>query len=263
MTTVQSMLARRCRTVAVIAVGASLLAGCAFDNDSLVAPVVLQSPYPASRGEVLFAVAPPANESGVSSVDVLAVGDQLVAAISEAHGLAAVPMNRTLAAMTAKGIPAIRTPRDARALADALGVDGVIVASVTAYDPYDPPKLGLALGLFMRDTDNASTLDPKSLQSAYTDQTSAPNRTTYPDRPASTVVDHLDGANHEVLIDLKEYAKGRHDPKSALTWHRYTASMDLYTQFAAYHAMRRLLEEEHNRLGPLAAAPTTEGKEHK
>jgi hypothetical protein len=256
------MLARRRPLAAAVALGASVLAGCAFDNDTLVAPVVLQSPYPASRGEVLFAVAPPANESGVSGVDVLTVGDQLVAAISEAHGLAAVPMNRTLAAMTAKGIPAIRTPRDARVLADALGVDGVVVPSITAYDPYDPPKLGLAIGLFMRDTDTASNLDPKALQSAYTDQTAAPRPTSFADRPASTVVDHLDGSNQQVLIDLKDYAKGRHDPNSALTWRRYTASMDLYTQFAAYHAMRRLLQEEHNRLGTLAAAPT-EDKEHK
>ena len=262
MTTAQTMLARRGLALALLVVAVAANPGCIFDNDQLVAPDVLQSPYPASRGEVLFAVAPPVNESGVSGVDVLAVGDQLVAAISEAHGLSAVPMNRTLAAMTAKGIPAVRTPRDARVLADALGVDAVIVASVTAYDPYDPPKLGLALGLFMHDVDTASTLDPTKLQSAYTDQTPSQARTTYPEHPASTVVDHLDGANHEVLIDLKEYAKGRHDPKSALTWHRYTASMDLFTQFAAYHAVQRLLQQEHNRLGALAAAPS-EGKEHK
>ncbi len=66
------------------------LAGC-ITSEELVPPVVLQSPYLATRGEVLIAVAPPVNESGVSTVDVLAIGDELVAAVSEANGLSAVP----------------------------------------------------------------------------------------------------------------------------------------------------------------------------
>lgn len=251
MTTVQNMLARRAITLALLC-AVPALDGCA-QKEELVPPVTLSSPYPAARGEVLIAVAPPANESGVSSIDVLAVGDQLVAAVSEAHGLSGIPMNRVLAAMTAKGLPAIRTPREAKILADALGADGVIVASVTAYDPYDPPKLGLALGLFMRDAQDAIQVDPKELSSAYTDQPRV-NRTTFTDRPASTVVEHLDASNHEVLLQLKEYARGRHDPKSALTWRRYTASMDLYTQFAAYQCVKRLLQQERFRLGAVAAA---------
>jgi hypothetical protein len=263
MTTVQSMLARwRAAGLIALTLAAGALAptGCASNDDALISPVVLQSPYLTTRGEVLIAVAPPTNESGVSGVDVLVVGDELVAAVSEAKGLSAVPMNRTLAAMTAKSLSGIRSPRDARVLADALGVDGVIVSSITAYDPYDPPKLGLSLALYMRDAETASQLDPKALSAAYTEPIS--NRTTYPDRPAATVVEHLDAANHEVLIELKEFAKGRHDPKSALTWRRYTASMDLYTQFAAYHSVRRLLQQEQVRLGTLAAA-SSEGKEQK
>lgn len=260
MTTVQNMLAR-CAFPFVLG-GALALSACA-PQDQLVMPATLQSPYSVERGEVIIAVAPPSNESGVSTVDVLVVGDELVAAVSEAHGLSAIPMNRTLAAMSAKGLAGIRTPREAKVLADALGVDGVIVGSVTAYDPYDPPKLGLALGLFMRDERDAISLDPKELSAAYTDQAGR-NRTSFEERPSSTVVEHLDAANHEVLIELKEYAKGRHDPKSALTWRRYTASMDLYTQFVAYQCVKRLLQEEHARLGALAgAAAVDEGKEQK
>lgn len=260
MTTVQHMLARLCFSLASLSLGALTLTGCA-PREELVAPTALHSPYPASHGEVLIAVAPLANESGVSTVDVLSVGDQLVASVSEARGLSAVPMNRTLAAMTAKGLRSIRSPREARILADALGVDGVIIGSVTAYDPYDPPKIGLSLGLFMREFDPAPPFDPKQLSQSYTDQ-NVLAKSSYSERPAAAVVEHLDAANHEVLMDLKDYAKGRHDPKSALTWRRYTASMDLYMQFAAYHTVRRLLQEEHNRLGPVATA-STEGKEQK
>ena len=260
MTTVQTMLARGLKFATALLIGACALTGCASKDDGLVSPNVLVSPFAASRGEVLLAVAPPMNESGVSTVDVLLIGDELVAALSEARGLSAVPMNRTLAAMSAQGLKGVRSPAEAKVLAGALGVDGVVVASVTAYDPYDPPKIGLALALYMKDAAAATPVDPRSLTGAYTDQP-ARGGTTFQQRPAASVVEHMDAANHEILIDLKDFARGRHDPKSALTWRRYTASMELYTQFAAYRTVRRLLEKETERLGAELAVAGTEGKE--
>lgn len=257
-----SMFARQMGRVAALAACATIAAwnaGCANKGDELVRPTVTQSPFPVEQGEVLIAVAPPMNESGVSTVDVLAVGDELVGAVSEARGLSAVPMNRTIAAMVSKGLSGIRSPMDAKVLAEALGVDGVVVSSITAYDPYDPPKIGMSLALFMMDSKSAPALDPGELTAAYTDQRPGP-RTTFTDRPAAVAIEHLDASSHEVLIELKEFAKGRHDPKSALTWRRYTASMELYTQFAAYHTVRRLLDKESDRRGPVAAAPS-EGKD--
>src|SRR6185369_9689416 len=120
-------------------------------------------------GETLWAVAPLANESGVSTLDASKVSDALAGAVGQARGMGAIPVNRVFAAMAAKNITFIRTPQDARIVADALGVDGLIVGSVTAYDPYDPPKLGLNLALFQREKPEASSLDPKALQRSYTD----------------------------------------------------------------------------------------------
>ncbi len=114
----------------------------------------------------------------------------------------------------------------------------------------------------MRDmASETAQLDPKSLQTAYTDGP-APNRSSYSERPAAATVEHLDAANHEVLIELKEFAKGRHDPKSALTWKRYTASYGSVHTVRGVPLVGRLLQQEHNRLGPVAAAPT-EGKDKK
>jgi hypothetical protein len=253
------MLRRTARILVALGASALALSGCASKRDVLVAPNVIRSPYVETRGELLIAVAPPLNESGVSAIDVLAIGDELVAAVSEAEGLSGIPMNRTLAAMSARKLAGIRSPEDAKALAGALGVDGVIVPSITAYDPYDPPTIGLSLALFVQDTQLTPHVDPKALAASYTDQQPG-GPTTFKERPAAAVVEHLDAANHQVLMSLKEYAKGRHDPKSALTWRRYTASMELYTEFAAYHTVRRLLEAEQTRQGELAAA-STEGKE--
>ncbi len=257
MTTVQNMLAHagaclRAGAAIALVLTASLSTACA-KKDQLVPPRVLISPYEPGRSEVRWAVAPLANESGVSTVNVLAICDKLTAAIEEVQGVSSVPVNRTLAAMEAKGLRAIRTPQEARIIADALGVRALLLGTVTAYDPYDPPKLGLTLALYWVDAQGSAdgSLDPRALQAAYSDTSTLP-RTRFKERPASVVAEHLDASNHEVLKNLQAFAVGRNDPNSALGWRRYTASMELYTEFAAYWCIHRLLEEERSRLGPTA-----------
>lgn len=248
MTTVQTMLIRA-RRAGLIGLAALCAGGCASSRETpLEPPEVLVAPYNAREGEVLWAVAPLANESGVSFADTGAVADALVSRIDEVRGIACLPLNRTIAAMRARGLGAIRSPSDARAVANTLGVDGLIVGSVTAYDPYSPPKLGLKLALFSRESDGGPmAFDPIRLQAAYTDQT--PQRQSmYENRPVATLSEHLDGANHEVQMELRRYSVGRHDPDSALGWKRLLASMDLYTEFAAHVGVSRLLEQERLRL---------------
>jgi hypothetical protein len=240
-------LARTIQT-SLVMLAAVALGGCAQKSDHLVHPAILASPYDSARGETLWAVAPLSNESGVSTLDASKVSDALAGAVGQARGMGAIPVNRVLAAMAAKNIVSIRTPLDARIVAEALGVDGLIVGTVTAYDPYDPPKLGLNLALFLKERPEASNVDPKALRGSYTD--GAPTPTSFVGRPTASISEYLDAASHEVLIDVKAYAQGRHDPDSALNWRRYTASMELYTEYAAYRCVRRLLEEERIRLAP-------------
>lgn len=236
------------RTRAALAAVLSVLMGfmgCAPKPD-LVAPAVLVSPYAGGNRPVVWAVAPLSNESGTSAVDPLAVSDAIVARAAEARGLAVLPLNRTLAAMRALGMNAVRSPGEARRLAAALDADAIIVGSVTAYDPYDPPTLGLMLGLYSRLGDAGKGVDPKAMRSAATDggTPGGPDG----DAPLAVVSEHLDAHNHEVLMNLRRYAEGRHDPKAALGWRQYTASMELYTEFAAYWSVHRLLQEERLRV---------------
>lgn len=257
MTTVQTMLGRAALGGALCAM--LLLAGACTGNKEtpLSPPEVVVAPYDATKGEVLFAVVPLVNESGVGFVDTGLISDTLVSKLDEVRGIACLPLNRTIAAMRARNIRAVRSPAEARVIASTLGVDGLVVGSITAYDPYDPPKLGYKLALFSRESDGgAMTIDPFKLQSAYTD---APKATAaamrYDNRPVATASEYLDGANHEVQMTLRRYAVGRHDPDAALGWRKLLASMDLYTEFAAHHAVARLMETERLRL----AQPTAEG----
>lgn len=261
MTTVQTMQSTL-RICALGALGAALLlqASCAQSKDRLDPPDVLVAPYNAISGDVLWAVAPLANESGVSFVDSGMVADALVTRIDEVRGLACLPLNRTLAAMRARGMRSVTSPADARALAQTLGVDGIIVGTITSYDPYDPPKLGLKLALFARNPGvEQAALDPLKLQISYT-EFDRKLASAYLSRPVATVSEHLDAANHDVLFELRRYATGRHDPSRALGWKSYLASMDLYTEFAAQVAVSRLIEQERLRVAQPVAGAETQGR---
>jgi hypothetical protein len=215
------------------------------------------SPYSAAAGVPVVAVAPLANESGTSAVDTLAVSDALVARMAEVQGLAPVPLNRTIAVMRSMRMNGVKSGAEARRLLAALGVDALVVGSVTAYDPYNPPKMGIQIGVFVRDGGKlsepaAKDIDPFTLQTATSDPTM--NRPkTGSEEPESVVGVYLDGVNHQVLTELQAYAVGRHDRTGPLGWRKYLVSMDLYTEFAAFTAVSRLLDKERARVSGVAA----------
>jgi len=93
MTTVQTMFAcagRRGLRL-LICLAAAATASCAPRHDVLVPPEVLVAPYDASHGDVLWAVVPPVNESGISIVQTDRIGDALAAKIDETRGLSCLP----------------------------------------------------------------------------------------------------------------------------------------------------------------------------
>lgn len=233
------------------------LTGCGgTPPPELTTPAVLVSPYQADRSQPLWAVAPLRNESGTSVTDSMMLADELVARIQETRGLAAVPMNRVLGAMRAVGLSEINTPADARLLAQTLGVDGVIVGSITSWDPYDPPKVGVTLGLFGRggtmnpDTGGGS-IDARDIQRSPTER----NLARFDDRPLSVIVRHYDARNHEVLMNVQRYAAGRTDYRAPLGWRSYTANMDQYVQFVANESLTDLYNAERLRLARATPAP--------
>ena len=233
-------------------------AGC-MQGPELDQPSALVAPYPPTTPLPLWAVAPFNNESGTSAVDSLAVTDAVIARASEVQGLATIPLNRTIAAMRTLRMAGIRSPSDAQALAEALGADAVVVGSITAYDPYNPPKMGLTLGIFFRPGSRLggeiASLDPTQLRVSPTDPTLSQSVQTA--RPESVVSDYLDANNHQVLASLQDYARGRYDRTNPLGWRKYLVSMDLYTEFAAFEAVAHLLQAERARL---AAADRPEGR---
>ncbi|MEL6328653.1 MAG: hypothetical protein AAFR38_03245 [Planctomycetota bacterium] len=245
---------RSCTPRAIlIATIASTLAGCATGPRLTPARETI-APYDTTRGDALWAVAPPANESGVSFVDPLAIGDEVVQAAESVRGIRCVPLNRTIAAMRRLGLERVTSEGEARALAAELGVDAIVAGSISAYDPYDPPVLGLTLVLYASPSAglvaNGDVFDVRLFQLQATDsafQGLGP-------RPEAVGGGLFDAKRHDVVNRVQMYAQGRTDIDSPYGWRAFLVRSDLFAEFAAHEAVADLVEQEWLRLTAQAGA---------
>jgi hypothetical protein len=248
MTSKQVMLMR----TALLAALLLLLAGCEwFERIEFYGPTAdpLVSPYPTRH---VWAIAPLRNESGTRQADGLALADKLQRQLGAAANLDVLAVNRTIEAMEALRLTEITTPAEALAVLRKVGADGLVVGTITFYQPYDPPKLGMALELYVdAKVEQADAVDLRRLTVATTDggPASAPAGATQPVSVVSTV---LDAADPTVREQLERYATKRGTEPDPNAWRRYRSSMDLYSEFASYVMSWRLLEAEKTRLAPSA-----------
>jgi len=235
-----------------------LTAGCTYRGAKK--PQRLSAPY---GDRQVWAVVPLRNESGSLHADGLKAADQLAQRLETVMGLDTVPVNRVLAAMQSLDMPGVSDAADVAQLRSVLGVDALVVGTVTAYDPYDPPKLGIAIELYFdpqRQSANATNL--RDLVRAGTDEITPPEQMNKPRGPVSVVSGFYDASDPAVHQQLVKYAASRgnqdeHDPERG--WRLYQIDMDLYTEFVTYLVSKQLLRVEQTRLAPpmLAAEPAT------
>ncbi len=205
----------------LLVLGAMTAAAC-DSRPPLRDPIVLESPFPAAQ---LWAVAPFTNESGVTNADGTRAADQFVKVIEETQGLSCVALNRTLASMQLLGLRAVRTDAEAVKLRDAMGVDALVVGTVTMWDPYPPPKIGLAAQVYFRE----GTIDP------------ATGRAINPAIPAAAASGSFDSSNHATLAALRRYSDARHQPGGPYGDEIYLVDMSRYTEFAAHEILSKIL----------------------
>ncbi len=242
-----------------LCVAGLLLTGCQGPpRDALRAPDTVIAPYDQLQGDVVWAVAPLTNESGVSIARPDALADALVGAITDVQGLSCLPFNRTLAAMQALNLRGVRTAAEAQMLATALGADGIVVGTITSYDPYTP-EVGVALALYAKPGSlrtQGKPWNPKDLRTATTEGNEA---FSIASEPLAQVHERFDAKNNQVLMDVKSYADGREKNLSAMGWRRYIASMELFSQFAMHRAADALVQQEWVRLAR-ASVPSDGGR---
>ena len=190
----------------------------------------LMSPY---KGVHNLAVAPAINLSGNREFDVLTVSDALFEELQQVGGFNVLPLEKTLAAMRRLDMRAIDSPLMAQKLAEFLEVDTLVIPSVTAYDPYNPPKMGMILQLY-----TPRRLAPGSESVVVSDH-----------QPVAQVAAVFNASNQTVLRELRDFAQGRTQNDSALQDERFLMDMDAYTRFVCHAMVRRMIEVERVRVG--------------
>lgn len=222
-----------------------LIAGC---GQRLEQPSMVTAPYAQPR---LWAVAPFANESGISEIDVYRVADLFAGEVQWVHGINTIPVNRVIRAMRELEMHSISTVDDARLLMNVLGVDGIVVGTVSEYDAYPPLGLGLAVELHVNERgDPMHRFDPRDLSRSPSGEPS-PGMMDQ-SAPVAQAAGMFDAANHHTLAQLRAYARGRSVPESAYGKDIYLVSMDRYTQFASHRLVLDLLASEQQRVQPVA-----------
>jgi hypothetical protein len=209
----------------------TMIAGCAAEKPY---GTERQTALPGTKRQV-WAVAPAVNLSG-QRVDPLLQGDLAYAALQQVDGITVIPVNRVAEVYAGLRIDRVQSQEQAEIVCEMLGADGLLVPTITAYDPYNPPKLGASLQLFGKPAQRkAKNVNPRELARRAT-----PNVNDA--LPASSsqqfiqVVGMFDAANGSVRQALFDYAKGRNDPAGPYGAQEYLVSMDRYSGFV-YHVL--------------------------
>lgn len=190
----------------------------------------------------VLVVAPVLNLSGSQDFDPLKVTDWIASECVSFPGVSVIPVNRTLAELAARGKATVETPEDAVELARTFGADATLVAAVTEYNPYDPPRVGLIVQWYAP--------APPTRTGAF-DPTAASRLASDPPVELSAAEPHaprwqaqrvFDAADETLLDELKDYADDRGGHESPFGWRRYTKSQELYVRYCGWALIRTMLK---------------------
>lgn len=190
--------------------------------------------FPGNRRQV-WAVAPAVNLSG-QTVDPLIQADDLFEQLQQVHGLTVIPVNRVAEIFAALHIAKVQSPEQAALICEQLGCDGLIVPTITIFDPYDPPKLGAALQIFEK---QKISIPPNVDVHELSRDATPPPAAVLPsakDAGFKQAVGIFDATNGTVRERLERYALGRNDPLGPLGEREYLLNMDRYSGFV-YHEL--------------------------
>jgi hypothetical protein len=236
---------RGCRAIVLATLLIAMLTSC--QSSKRYEPHLHASPYP---GQQLWAVVPFSNESGVSIVDTARLADLFTEELQQVHGIDTMPVNRVILAMRQLNMPVVTTGGDAMSLIEALNVDGLIVGTVTAYDPYNPPTFGLAVQLFRPQLVERSQLDPRGFSRQARGEIELGAMQDV--HPAAQAAGIFDARNENTRVWIDQYAMGRTPKDSAYGAEIYLVRMELYTKFVSYRLIGDLLHAEQSRMQAIA-----------
>lgn len=227
-----------------LALGIVLIVGALAGQGCTEAPRTYgyerQLVWPSERKQV-WAVAPAVNLSGQRQVDPLLQADLLYQQLQQVQGITAIPVNRVVEVYASLRIEKVQSPEQAALVCELLGCDGLLVPTVTIYDPYNPPKFGAVIQLF-RSAGSMSKTASLDVRELARQAAPGPNEPLPHGGDFEQAVGMFDASNGTIRESLIAYADGRHDPVGPLGNKEYFVSMDRFCGFAFYSLLRELIE---------------------
>lgn len=231
----------------ILLIAAALAIGVLSGCDSLP-DFITKKPYgqesqaflPGTHRQV-WAIAPTINISGQEQVDPLIQSDLVYQELQKVHGLTVIPVDRVVEVYASLKIDKVQSEKQALEICKLLGCDGLVIPTVTAYDPYAPPKFGASLQLFVKEGTFARLppVDPHELERSPT--TVAMPQAMPEAKNMAQVVEIYDASDGTVRDAVKRYAQGRTDPNGVLGTDEITLSMDRYCAFGYHELLNELL----------------------
>lgn len=207
--------------------------GCA----SRVRPA--QRPRPVAR-PIVAVVVPVLNLSNSTDFDPLTLTDILATELAASGQFAVVPINRVLAVLAQEGRTTVTTPRQALELGRRFNADGVLVAAVTDYDPYSPPRIAWTAQWHPLDQPApGKALDPVAASRLASDPGLPPSGAVQP--RVIQVQRVVDAARPDELERIREYdrrVRGGHE--SPYGWKVHTVSQQLFLRYSCWALIRTM-----------------------
>ena len=229
---------RLTRTSATIPLTLALcwLAGCSSSPEYGRETLTFAPRY----GPRTIAVAPAINLSGQSAPDPLLQADIVYQQMQAVRGVTVIPVNRVVQVCAGLGIRNIDSRDQAEAVCEALGADALVVPTITAFDPYDPPKMGASLQMFVsKYRDQNGKLDVRALSRQPTEGPvqSLPKNADF--IQAARLFDASAGSTRE---RIRLFASGRNDPTGPLGEREFYLNMDRYASFVWYELIDEVFD---------------------
>jgi len=184
------------------------------------------------------------DQSGSGMVDTMAATDEFYTELQQISGLQVTPVNRVQAVMLQLQMNRLNSPADAMLLADALEVDGVIVGTITRYNPYYPPLVGMVVQLYSRKSRQpAGTTDGINPAEIARAGKQVELELKPPMRPEATIIRIFDASQNQTVEQIKQYAELQGEDQTPYGWRKVTLSRN-YLRFVSYEMIGELLAQQ-------------------
>jgi hypothetical protein len=209
-------------------------------------------PIPARQ---VVVVAPVLNLSNTTEFDTLKVTDAVASELVGFPGIAAVPVNLTLAALAREGKTRVESPVEATELARQFGAQATLVTAVTEYRPYDPPVIGLIMQWYAVPEATPGQNSHLARAQDFASCSGLPELSGFSDvGPRIQLQRVFNAADEEVLDEVKNFAHQRDGHSSPYGWHRYIKSQELYVRYCCWSLIRSILAVDQSEWAVSAAS---------